>query len=290
MSIEPGILYVVATPIGNLGDITQRALETLSSVSWVAAEDTRRTRQLLAQFGIRKPLVSLHEHNEEQRAKVLLKRLLDGESGALVSDAGTPLISDPGYRLVRDVRMAEVPVVPVPGPSALVTALCASGLPTDRFVFEGFLPAKPAARRARLAALRCEGRTLVFYESTHRILPMLADLAASLGAGREAVVARELTKVHEELRAGTIVELAEWLEATPEKQRGEFVVLVHGAEGEAEVVSESPDARRLLEGLLSELSVKQAARVAAHVLGGSRNELYRLALQLTRSPDGRNEE
>ena len=289
MSIELGTLYIVATPIGNLGDISRRALDTLAAVGCIAAEDTRRTGRLLAEFGIRKPLVSLHEHNEEQRSHAVLERLLAGETVALVSDAGTPLISDPGYRLVRDARRADIPVVPVPGPSAISAALSASGLPTDRFVFEGFLPAKAAARRARLEALRGESRTLVFYESTHRIVAMLRDLAAGLGTDREAVIARELTKLHEELRAGGLLELAEWLDATPEKQRGEFVVLVRGAEMGPESVTADAQARRLLEALLAELSVKQAAHVAAQVLGGSRNELYRLALELRKSLSPQNE-
>lgn len=290
MSIEQGSLYVVATPIGNLGDISRRALDTLKAVDCIAAEDTRRTGQLLAEFGIRKPLVSLHEHNEAQRSQAVLERLLVGESVALVSDAGTPLISDPGYRLVRDARMADIPVVPIPGPSALIAALSASGLPTDRFVFEGFLPARASARRARLEALSRERRTLVFYESTHRIVTMLSDLAEIFGAGREAVLAREMTKLHEELRAGELKELVEWLEATPEKQRGEFVVAVRGAEDGRDPVASDALARRLVDALLAELSVKQAARVAAQALGASRNELYRLALELSATRRDRNEQ
>jgi 16S rRNA (cytidine1402-2'-O)-methyltransferase len=289
VSIETGILYVVATPIGNLGDMTRRAVETLAAVDAVAAEDTRHTGRLLSELGLRKPLVSLHEHNEAQRTESLIPRLLAGEHIALVSDAGTPLISDPGYRLVQAARGAGVRIVPIPGPSASIAALSASGLPTDRFVFEGFLPAKSGPRRARIAALAREPRTLVFYESAHRVLAMLRDLAQGLEPDRPAVIARELTKLHEELRAGRLEELLEALESAPERQRGEFVILVQGCPEPSDALRDDARARELLGILLDELSVKQSARLAARILGGSRNELYGLAVELDSSRHAQNE-
>ena len=273
-----GQLFVVATPIGNLGDLSPRARETLAAVDLIAAEDTRHSRHLLAHFGIRRPLVALHEHNERERSGQLIERLRAGESVALISDAGTPLISDPGYRLVRAAREAGVPVVPIPGPSALIAALSVAGLPTDRFVFEGFLPAKAQARRSRLQVLAGEPRTLVFYESSHRIQAMLGDLAATFGAAREAVLARELTKQFEQIEGGRLDQLCAWLDADEHHRRGEFVVLVAGAPPEE---AEAGDARRMLEILLRELPVKRAAAVAAELTGRRRNELYRLALALS---------
>ncbi len=209
MSIEPGVLYVVATPIGNLGDISERALSTLREADVVAAEDTRHSKSLLAHFGIQRRLLSLHEHNEEARLSSLLAELAAGASVALISDAGTPLISDPGYRLVREARRAGVRVLAVPGPSSLTAALSVAGLPTDRFCFEGFLPAKGEARRRRLQALATESRTLVFLESSHRIESMVADLAGVLGADRELAVCRELTKQYETVLWGGAAEIAE---------------------------------------------------------------------------------
>jgi len=273
-----GQLFVVATPIGNLGDLSPRARETLATVDLIAAEDTRHSRRLLEHFGIRRPLVALHEHNERERCERLIERLQAGESVALISDAGTPLISDPGYRLVRAAREAGVPVVPVPGPSALIAALSVAGLPTDRFVFEGFLPAKAQARRSRLQALANEPRTLVFYESSHRIQAMLADLAEILGSDREAVLARELTKQFEQIEGGRLDHLCQWLDADENHRRGEFVVLVAGAPA---VEEEAGEVQRILEILLRELPVKRAAAVAAELTGRRRNELYRLALELS---------
>ncbi len=273
-----GQLFVVATPIGNLGDLSPRARETLAAVDLIAAEDTRHSRRLLEHFGIHRPLLALHEHNERERCEGLIGRLQAGESVALISDAGTPLISDPGYRLVRAAREAGVPVVPIPGPSALIAALSVAGLPTDRFVFEGFLPAKGQARRNRLRALADEPRTLVFYEAGHRIEAMLADLAASFGGGREAVVARELTKQFEQIEGGPLDHLREWLAADERHRRGEFVVLVAGAPPREAGAGET---RRVLEILLRELPVKRAAAVAAELTGQRRNELYRLALTLS---------
>lgn len=283
--MNPGTLFVVATPIGHLGDLSPRAAETLSQVAVIAAEDTRVSRRLLQHIGCDTPMLSLHDHNESQRVAGLLERLQAGDDVALISDAGTPLISDPGYTLVRAVRAAGVKVVPIPGPSALITALSVAGLPTDRFVFEGFLSAKPAARRARLKTLAQESRTLIFYESPHRILAMLADLRDVLGAGREAVVARELTKTFETLHGDRLDALYEWAQSDSNQQRGEFVLVVAGAE----VVTEAPavDEAHLLSVLLEELPVKQAASLAARITGGKRNALYNkaLALQKSKSPD-----
>lgn len=276
---KPGVLYVVATPIGNRADITQRALEVLGNAAQVLAEDTRHSGALLRSLGITTPLLSLHEHNEQAQVDGVLARLREGHDLALVSDAGTPLISDPGYRVVRAARQAGIAVVPVPGPSALITALSVAGLPTDRFVFEGFLPAKTAARRAHLQTLAGEPRTLIFYEASHRIQECLADLADVFGGGREAVVARELTKTFEQVHGGSLAELNDWLAADANRQRGEFVVLVAGAPP-AEETEISAEARRVLEILRRELPVKQAAALAAEITGARKNALYQLALEL----------
>ena len=280
MSIKTGVLYVVATPIGNRKDITQRALEVLGAVDVVVAEDTRHSRKLLSSFGIRVPLVSMHEHNERSVALRLVQALKKGETIALVADAGTPLISDPGYHLVQDAHEAGIPVVPVPGPSALICALSAAGLATDRFVFEGFLPSRGPARRSRLQALAKESRTLVFYESCHRILGSLQDLADCLGGAREAVVARELTKLFETIRKGSLGELLEYLKADSDQQKGEFVLLVAGA-GEAAPQQVSADAVKILQVLVEELPVKQAAALTARITGEKRNQLYAMALDLS---------
>ena len=276
---KAGMLYVVATPIGNRADITQRALEVLGNVTQVLAEDTRHSGALLRSLGITTPLLSLHEHNEQAQVDGVIARLREGHDLALISDAGTPLISDPGYRVVRAARQAGILVVPVPGPSALITALSVAGLPTDRFVFEGFLPAKAAARRAQLQTLVAETRTLIFYESSHRIQECLADLAEIFGGQREAVIARELTKAFEQVQGGMLAELNAWLAADANRLRGEFVVLIAGAPPteESEIGAE---ARRVLEILLRELPVKQAAALAAEISGARKNALYQLALEL----------
>ena len=269
---RPGTLFVVATPIGNLGDLSPRALDTLKKVSAVCAEDTRHTRQLLSHFGVDRPLVALHEHNEGDAAGPLVARLLAGESLALVSDAGTPLVSDPGFRLVRAARQAGIAVSPVPGASALVAALSVAGLPSDRFVFEGFLPAKANARRERLAMLAAEPRTLIFYESAHRIEDMLADAAAAFGAERRAVVARELTKLFETVLDGSLADLAQRVRADPNQRKGEFVLLVHGA-GEA-ADAKVTEGRRLYAKLSEHLPPSTAAKVAAEWSGAPRKALY----------------
>ena len=267
-----GVLYVVATPIGNLGDLSARAGQTLREVAAICAEDTRRTRTLLTHLGIDTPTLPLHEHNEEAMAARLVARLAAGESLALVSDAGTPLVSDPGFRLVRAARQAGIRVSPVPGPSALVAALSAAGLPSDRFVFEGFLPAKAAARRARLAALAGEPRTLIFYESAHRIAESLADLRAAFGDERRAVLARELTKLFETVLDGSLAGLQAAVQADADQRKGEFVLLVEGAgEDGGAMLAE----RRRVYALLSgHLPPSSAARLAAEITGAPRKALY----------------
>ena len=224
-----GTLYVVATPIGHLDDISRRALDTLQAVDLIAVEDTRHTGRLLAHFGIRKSLFSLHDHNERDVAPKLVTRLALGESVALVSDAGTPLISDPGYTLVQTCRAQGIAVVPVPGPSALIAALSISGLPTDRFLFEGFLPRKPGARQARLQALASEPVTIVLYEASHRIVETMVDLCAVFSDDRAAVIARELTKLHESVLSGSLGELRERITEDANQRKGEFVVMIAGA-------------------------------------------------------------
>ncbi|MCG6898652.1 MAG: 16S rRNA (cytidine(1402)-2'-O)-methyltransferase [Gammaproteobacteria bacterium] len=274
-----GVLSIVATPIGNREDISARALGVLKAVSLIAAEDTRHSKKLLAHYGIGTPLLSVHEHNEREVAGRLVQRLLAGEDIALISDAGTPLISDPGFHLVRVARRAGIRVIPLPGPSALVAALSVSGLPTDRFAFEGFLPAKQAARRQRLQGLAATTATLVFYESSHRILDCLADMSACLGGAREASIARELTKTFETVLTGTLSGLHEQLRADSHQQKGEFVVMVQGAppRDPAEVDAVSG---QVLAILMSELPLKQAVSLAARITGASRNVLYQQGLKL----------
>lgn len=280
MAERPGVLYVVATPIGNLEDMSPRARQVLAEVALIAAEDTRHSGQLLAHFGIHTPMISLHDHNEAGRVPQLIDKLQQGQSIALISDAGTPLISDPGFEMVRAVQAAGLRVSPLPGPCALVAALSASGLPTDHFVFEGFLPVKAAARRQRVAELAHEPRTLVFYESVHRLEESLQDMQTAFGTERHAVLARELTKLHESLRSGTLAELCAWARQDPAAGKGEVVLLVAGAEAvTSSAVGVEPDA--LLEILLEELPLKQAVALAARITGAGRNELYKRALEIS---------
>ncbi|MGM0693142.1 MAG: 16S rRNA (cytidine(1402)-2'-O)-methyltransferase [Pseudomonadota bacterium] len=275
MSDTPaGALYVVATPIGNLDDLSPRAARVLAQVALIAAEDTRHSGRLLRHLGLSRPMLSLHEHNEAARVEALDARLVAGEDIALVADAGTPLISDPGFVLVRELRSRGRRIVPVPGPCALVAALSGAGLPTDRFLFQGFLPARGGARRGRLEALASREETLVFYESPHRIRDTLADLATTLGA-RRVVLARELTKTFETFLDGSAAELLAWMKEDPDQARGEFVVMVAGASprGDADVSAVEADA--LLSALLAEgVGVKQSAAVAARVLGGTKKVWY----------------
>ncbi len=272
MSIQPG-LYVVATPIGNLADLSPRAREVLAAVDLIASEDTRHSGRLLAHFGIQAPQVSLHEHNERERANALVGRLLKDQSVALISDAGTPSISDPGLPLVRAARAANVPVFAVPGPCALVAALSVSGIATDRFVFEGFLPARSKARRHRLRRLADETRTLIFYESPHRIDATLAGMIDTFGAQRAAATARELTKRHETIHAGTLSEMRERAAA---ETRGEWVIVVAGAA--TPPASSDDDVERVVGILAAELPLKQAVSLAVKLTGAPRNRVYALAL------------
>lgn len=272
------MLYVVATPIGNLDDITARALRVLREVAVIAAEDTRHSARLLQHFGITTPLVACHEHNERDQGGRFLARLQGGEDVALISDAGTPLISDPGFHLVRQARAAGIRVVPVPGPCALIAALSAAGLPSDRFVFEGFLPAKTAGRLARLEQLKEEPRTLIFYEAPHRLLDCLADLERIMGADRLAVMARELTKAFETFQGLPLGELRAWVAADGNQQRGECVLLVAGWQAPAEN-SVPAAALRVLELLLKEMPLKRAAALAAEITGVRKNLLYQAALE-----------
>lgn len=272
MNAATGRLWVVATPIGHLDDMSARAVEVLKRVERIAAEDTRHSAPLLARYGIATPTTALHEHNEREEVERLLARLRAGGELALISDAGTPLISDPGFRLVRAARAAGVTVSPVPGPCAAIAALSVAGLPSDRFVFEGFLPARAAARRERLAELAGEARTLVFYESSHRVRECLDDMAAVFGAARPAVLARELTKLFETVLDGTLAQLQARLAADPNQERGEFVLLVGGREaGEDERLAEG---RRVFALLREELPPARAAKLAAAITGAPRKELY----------------
>jgi 16S rRNA (cytidine1402-2'-O)-methyltransferase len=273
---------VVATPIGNLADISARARDTLAAADLIAAEDTRHTRQLLAHLGIDRPLVSLHEHNELPRARELVARIATGTSVACVSDAGTPLISDPGYLLVSEALAAGLRVVPIPGPCAAITALSVAGLPTDRFCFEGFLPARAAQRRAALELLRNEQRTLVFYEAPHRLADCLLDLAEAFGGTRRASIARELTKLHESLYHDTLAGLAARAASDADLTRGEAVIVVAGAP-EPPADAARATTRRLLTLLLEELPVSRAADLVARFTGARRNEVYAEALALRQS-------
>jgi 16S rRNA (cytidine1402-2'-O)-methyltransferase len=274
----PGRLQVVATPIGNLGDLGARARAALAAADAVVAEDTRRTRALLSALGLCRPLISLHAHNESARVPELIARLTAGATLALVSDAGTPLLSDPGYELVHAAIAAAVPVEAIPGPSALTAALACAGLPVSRFCFEGFLPAKASERRAQLALLAAEPRTLVFFEAPHRIATMLADLAAALGAERQAVVARELTKAHETVYRGTLETLAARAVREENFQRGELTVLVEGTPARS-AGADAALLRRAAQLLARELAPGRAAALAAQLTGASRSEAYALVLE-----------
>lgn len=275
-----GTLYVVATPIGHLGDISLRALEILKTVDCIAAEDTRNTQTLLAHYQIATPLLAYHDHNEAQMAGILIRRLCQGERIALVSDAGTPLIQDPGFVLIRQARAAGISLVPIPGANAAITALSVAGLPVDRFAFEGFPQRTSSKRRAQFAALVQEPRTLIFYESSHRIRDTLADLAAVFGPEREAVVARELTKRFETLLGDTLGAIAQRMDQDAQQLRGELVILVHGAIGEADASVDHERCRRLLLPLLRALPLRQAVDLAVEVTGLRRKQVYQWALEL----------
>lgn len=274
----PGSLYVVATPIGNLDDMSVRALKVLREVTLIAAEDTRHSSRLMQHFGISTPLAACHEHNERDEGSRFITRLLAGDDVALISDAGTPLISDPGYHLVRQARAAGIPVVPVPGACALIAALSAAGLPSDRFIFEGFLPAKAVGRKARLEQVKEEPRTLIFYEAPHRILECLQDMEHVFGADRPALLAREITKTFETLKGLPLGELRAFVEADSNQQRGECVVLVAGWTLPEDEDVIGAEARRILDLLLEEMPLKRAAALAAEITGVRKNLLYQVAL------------
>lgn len=273
-----GTLYIVATPIGNLDDFSPRGVETLRVVDIVAAEDTRHSRRLLEHYAIATAMISLHEHNEEQRISEVLRRLEQGQSVALISDAGTPLISDPGYKLVREAHKNGIKVAPIPGPCALIAALSAAGLPSDRFVFEGFLSAKSGHRKQQLEALKNESRTVIFYEAPHRIMSLVDDMTAIFGADRYIVLARELTKTFETIHGDTLKNLKTWLENDANQQKGEFVVLVQGAEINENKI-EHIESQRVLDVLLAELPASQAVALAAKITGEKKNQLYKQALK-----------
>ena len=272
-----GTLYLVPTPIGNLGDISRRCAETLAAVDFIAAEDTRVTLKLLNHLGLKKPLLSYYRHNTGAGGEAVLERLLSGEDGALVTDAGTPAVSDPGEELVAQCAERDIPVVAIPGPCALITALAVSGLPTGRFTFEGFLAMNRKNRRAHLAELAGERRTMIFYEAPHKLRATLEDLAAAFGPERRISLCRELTKLHEEVRRTTLGEAVTWYEENP--PRGEFVLVVEGA---AESAKETPTLEQGLERVAQlrteGLSLKDAARQAAKETGLPKNELYGRAM------------
>lgn len=281
MSTEAGALYVVATPIGNLEDITQRALSVLGSVDVILAEDTRHSSRLLQHFGIDTRLMAFHEYNERRMIPRISARLARGENMALIADAGTPLISDPGYQLVRALRLEGVRIVPLPGPCALICALSVSALPTDRFAFEGFLPAKRTARIRQLERLSNETRTLAFFEAPHRIEATIRDMTNVFGPERQATIARELTKAFETVHSDTLKELCAWLEQSPECRKGEFVVLVQGKHSKDLRIS-SCDEERTLKVLLDELPLRKAVSTAARLTGQKKNRLYARALALSK--------
>ena len=278
-----GTLYVVATPIGNLEDFSARGARVLAQADLIAAEDTRHSAKLLQHYGIHTKVVSIHDHNERAKTPQLLEILRAGKSIALVSDAGTPLLSDPGFHLVRAARGANIAVVPIPGPCAAITALSVAGLPTDRFVFEGFPPPRATARCAAFAALRSEPRTIVFYESSHRIVDSLADMVAEFGSERPATLARELTKRFETIRDATLAELHAYLVEHEIERLGEFVVLVHGA-ADSDRADVDVEGDRVLRVLLEELPLKVAVKLAARLTGTHKNALYDRALVLKAAP------
>jgi len=277
-----GKLFVVATPIGNLGDITHRAVQMLQSADWIAAEDTRHTKQLLTALGIQNRLISLHEHNERQRAEALLQKLVAGEQGVLVSDAGTPLINDPGYYLVKLLREHNIPVIPVPGVSAVITALSCAGLPTNRFTYEGFLPARNSKRLECLNALEKETRTMVFYESPHRLTASITAMLAVFGPDREAVIGRELTKKFEQFVSGSLQEVVDYFVNNPDRVRGEFVVMVAGIDVSDDLAAEARvDADKMINVMLAQqLPVKQISTMVAQLTSSKKNMIYQRVLAL----------
>jgi len=277
LAAERGQLFVVSTPIGNLGDISQRALQVLGSVAYILAEDTRHSKRLLTHYGINTKLRSCHEHNEQSVVEWVKEQLEAGLNLALISDAGTPLISDPGFVLVRSLRESDYEVVTIPGPSSIIAALSIAGLPTDRFVYDGFLPSKSKARQNALEAYRHESRTAVVLESSHRILACLEDVVEVLGEDRSVVLARELTKRFETVLAGPAVRVLEQLQLDDDQTRGEFVLMFGGVQP---VPESQAELEHMLTTLVAELPIKQATNLAAKISGLRKNELYDLALKI----------
>lgn len=271
--------YVVATPIGNIEDWSPRAIETLKNVDIIFAEDTRHSAKLMQLFNITTPMRSLHDHNESDRIEEIIHLLTNEQSIAIISDAGTPLISDPGFKVVRALREHHLKVIPIPGVSALITALSVSGIATDRFSFEGFLPAKSSGRKSKLDALKKDPRTLIFYESSHRILDMLGDAITIFGSDRYAFIGREMTKHYESYLSNTLAELLEYYQTHNDEQRGEYVVVIEGAEDKEEQ-TESIDLIELLTILLAELPLKQAVSIAMKITQQSKNHIYQTALAI----------
>ncbi|WP_085248127.1 16S rRNA (cytidine(1402)-2'-O)-methyltransferase [Gilliamella mensalis] len=269
-------LYIVATPIGNLDDITLRAIDTLKRVDLIAAEDTRHSGLLLQHLGIKAKLFALHDHNEQEKSNVLIEKLQSGLSIALISDAGTPLINDPGYHLVKACRENDIKVVPIPGACAAIAALCVSGLPSDKFIYEGFLPAKTKARQDSLAKLIDEPRTMIFYESTHRLLDTLNDMQTIWGSDKQIILAKELTKTWETIVSFKVSELINWLNEDPTRQKGEFVLIVHGHNKTDDDID--PKAISTLKLLQKELPLKKAAAITAEIYGLKKNQLYQIGL------------
>lgn len=278
MGSDQALLYIVATPIGNLADMVPRAIEVLQCADLIAAEDTRHSQRLFSHFNIDTPLMAYHDHSDDKRTGQLLQKLEQGQTVALISDAGTPLISDPGYRLVREARSRGIRVVPIPGPCAFVAALSAAGLPSDRFSFEGFLPARAGAREKALQTLAADTRTLVFYEAPHRVADTLEAMAAVFGSDREAVIAREISKAFETIHLAPLAELAAWVRADSNQQRGEIVLLVRGAERRQSSELDG-EAQRVMKLLMAELPPKRAAAVAAEITGVNKKALYNWSLE-----------
>lgn len=278
--IQPSTLYIVATPIGNLGDITLRAIEILKHVDFIAAEDTRHSGLLLQHYAIKTKLFALHDHNEQQKSHQVVEMLKSGSSIALISDAGTPLINDPGYHLVKICREEHINIVPIPGACAAITALSVAGLPSDRFCYEGFLPAKHNARQLFLADRIKEPRTQIYYESTHRIMDSLRDMQSIFGEERTVVLAKELTKTWETIISRPLCELIHWLEEDINRQKGEFVLIVEGYKNTTDATNNiDPLALKCLQTLLKELPLKKAAAITAEIHGLKKNQLYQIGLE-----------
>ena len=277
-AVNPATLYVVATPIGNLQDISQRALDVLAQVDLIACEDTRHTGRLLSHYSIKNKTISLHDHNERQRQDYFAQLLTEGKSIALVSDAGTPLISDPGFHIVRHLREHNLNVVPVPGACAAIAALSVAGLPTDRFTFEGFLPSKSTARKSKLAELAHETRTMVFYDAPRRAIDTVADIEEVLGGERQIVIARELTKTFETVHADSAKNMHAWLSEDPNQLKGEMVLIIEGVLQDPNAIS--PEAISTLKLLLGEMKPKKACAIAAEIHGVKKNALYQIALEM----------